>query len=381
MADDFYIGLMSGTSLDGIDAALVRFKNDQATVIETLCLPLVDNLKKEIKSLINPGDNEINRLMALDVQLAQAFSEATKALITKANVKKENNLKLTKETIVAIGSHGQTIRHFPTANHPATLQIADPNVIAEVTGITTVADFRRRDIAAGGQGAPLVPAFHEQLFCHTKKNRVILNLGGIANITILPADKNIPATGFDTGPANTLLNHWIQQQQNKNYDDAGKWAASGQANESFIKELLNDDYFKLTPPKSTGTEYFNAAWLTNKLSEFSKLSNEDIQASLTALTAITVSDAINKYATKIASVDEVIVCGGGVHNECLLQKLSEGLPDIEINSSAEYGLDPDYIEATAFAWLAKQTMEHKVGNLPNVTGAKRAVVLGGVYYS
>ena len=376
MADDFYIGLMSGTSLDGIDAALVRFKNDQATVIETLCLPLVDNLKKEIKSLINPGDNEINRLMALDVQLAQAFSEAVNKLIKKAN-----NLKLTKETIVAIGSHGQTIRHFPTAEHPATLQIADPNVIAEVTGITTVADFRRRDIAAGGQGAPLVPAFHEQLFCHTKKNRVILNLGGIANITILPADKNIPVTGFDTGPANTLLNHWIQQQQNKNYDDAGKWAESGQVNERFLEELLNDDYFKLTPPKSTGTEYFNAAWLTNKLSKFSKLSNEDIQASLTALTAITVSDAINKHATKIASVDEVIVCGGGVHNECLLQKLSEGLPDIEINSSAEYGLDPDYIEATAFAWLAKQTMEHKVGNLPNVTGAKRAVVLGGVYYS
>ena len=381
MADDFYIGLMSGTSLDGIDAALVRFENDQATVVETLCSPLADNLKKEIKSLINPGENEINRLMALDVQLAQAFSEATKALITKANVKKENSLKLTKENIVAIGSHGQTLRHFPTADHPATLQIADPNVIAEVTGITTVADFRRRDIAAGGQGAPLVPAFHEQIFRHATKNRVILNLGGIANITILPADKDIPVTGFDTGPANTLLNHWIQQQQNKNYDEAGKWAASGQANESFIKELINDDYFQLAPPKSTGTEYFNATWLTNKLSKFSKLSNEDIQASLTALTTITISDAIKKHASKIANVDEVIVCGGGVHNEFLLQQLSEGLPNIEINSSAEYGLDPDYIEATAFAWLAKQTMEHKVGNLPSVTGAKRTVVLGGVYYS
>ena len=368
MADDLYIGLMSGTSLDGIDAALVRFENDQATVIETLCLPLADNLKNEIKSLISPRDNEINHLMALDVQLGKAFSEATNALIKKAKLKKEN--------IMSIGSHGQTIRHFPTAEHPSTLQIADPNVIAEKTGITTIADFRRRDIAAGGQGAPLVPAFHEQIFRHTKKNRVILNLGGIANITILPADKNIPATGLDTGPANTLINHWIQQQQNKNYDDAGKWAASGQANENLIKELLNDDYFKLTPPKSTGTEYFNATWLTNKLSEFSKLSDEDIQASLTTLTALTISDAVNSYSN---STDEMIVCGGGVHNNFLLQQLNKYLPDVEINSSAKYGLDPDYIEATAFAWLAKQTIEHKTGNLPEVTGAKHKVILGGIF--
>lgn len=368
MADDIYIGLMSGTSLDGIDAALVRFENDQATVVEALCSPLADNLKKEIKSLINPGENEINRLMALDVQLGQAFSEVAKALIKKAKIKKEN--------ITAIGSHGQTIRHFPAAEHPSTLQIADPNVIAEATDITTVADFRRRDIAAGGQGAPLVPAFHEQIFRRATKNRVVLNLGGIANITILPADKNIPVTGFDTGPANTLINHWIQQQQNKNYDDAGKWAASGKINESFIDELLNDDYFNLTPPKSTGTEYFNATWLTKKLSKFSKLSDEDIQASLTKLTAITICNAINSYSN---NTDEVIVCGGGVHNNFLLQQLSECLADIEINSSAEYGLDPDYIEATAFAWLAKKTMEHKAGNLPDVTGARYQVILGGIY--
>ena len=368
MAEDLYIGLMSGTSLDGIDAALVRFENKQVTVLETACSPLSSNLKDEIKSLINPSENEINRLASLDVQLGKHFAEVVKQLINKANIKKED--------IIAVGSHGQTIRHLPTAKHPATLQIADPNVIAEVTGITTVADFRRRDIAAGGQGAPLVPAFHEQIFRHAKKNRVILNLGGIANITILPADKNIPVTGFDTGPANTLINHWIQQQQNKNYDDAGKWAASGQANESFIEELLNDDYFKLTPPKSTGTEYFNPTWLTNKLSEFPFLAAEDVQASLTAFTAITISDAIKSYSN---NVDELIICGGGVHNQFLLQQLSQGLSNIEINSSAKYGLDPDYIEATAFAWLAKQTMEGKTGNLPAVTGAKRKVILGGIF--
>ena len=368
MADNLYIGLMSGTSLDGIDAALVRFENKQVTVLETVCSPLSSNLKDEIKSLINPSENEINRLTSLDVQLGQHFSEVAQQLINKANIKKED--------VVAIGSHGQTIRHLPAAKHPSTLQVGDPNIIAEITGITTIADFRRRDMAAGGQGAPLVPAFHEQIFRAPKKNRVILNLGGIANITILPADKNMPVTGFDTGPANTLINHWIQQQQNKSYDDGGKWALSGQVNESFIEQLLNDDYFKLAPPKSTGTEYFNAAWLTKKLSEFPFLAAEDVQASLTTFTAITINDAINSHSYK---VDELIICGGGVHNDFLLQQLTQGLPNVEINSSAKYGLDPDYIEATAFAWLAKQTMEHKTGNLPEVTGAKRKVILGGIF--
>jgi len=361
----------------GIDAVLVHFKNEQPTVLESICLDISSTLKDEIKSLITPTTNEINRLMALDVQLGQQFANAAEQLINKAKVKKENRLNITKEHITAIGSHGQTIRHLPTAEHATTLQIADPNIIAEVTGITTVADFRRRDMAAGGQGAPLVPAFHEQIFRNAKKNRVILNLGGIANITLLPADKNKPVIGFDTGTANTLMNHWIQQQQNKSFDESGKWAASGTVNEDFIKELLNDDYFKLTPPKSTGTEYFNPAWLTKKLSAFPFLAAEDVQASLSAFTATTIKDAINEYANE---AEEIIVCGGGVHNEFLLQLLKEYLPNIEINSSAKYGLDPDYIEATAFAWLAKQTMNHKVGNLPEVTGATHPVILGGVYY-
>ncbi len=367
MADDLYIGLMSGTSLDGIDAVLVRFENEQPTVLESICLDISSSLKDEIKSLINPTTNEINRLMTLDVQLGKSFAEAVQQLIAKAKIKKED--------IVAIGSHGQTIRHLP--KQATTLQIADPNIIAEVTGITTVADFRRRDMAAGGQGAPLVPAFHEQIFRDNKKNRVILNLGGIANVTILPADKNKPVTGFDTGPANTLMNHWVQQQQNKSYDESGEWAASGTINKDFITQLLNDDYFKFTPPKSTGTEYFNPAWLTKKLSAFPFLAAEDVQASLCAFTATTIIDDINQYADE---AEEIVICGGGVHNSFLLQQLSQGLSNIEINSSAKYGLDPDYIEATAFAWLTKQTIEHKPGNLPEVTGAERAVILGGVYF-
>ncbi len=368
MADDLYIGLISGTSLDGIDAVLVRFENEQATVVEAICAPFSSDLINEIKSLIDPATNEINRLMALDVQLGNSFAEAVKQLLVKAKIKKQD--------IVAIGSHGQTIRHLPTAEHATTLQIADPNIIAEVTGITTVADFRRRDMAAGGQGAPLVPAFHQQLFSDTKKNRVILNLGGIANITLLPADKNKAATGFDTGTANTLMNHWIQQQENKSYDENGKWAASGTVNDDFLKELLNDDYFNLKPPKSTGTEYFNPTWLTKKLSAFPLLAAEDVQATLAAFTAVTIRDAINHYANE---AEEIIICGGGVHNDFLLQQLKQLLPNIEINSSAKYGLDPDYIEATAFAWLAKRTMNHKVGNLPDVTGASHSVILGGIF--
>jgi len=368
MAEKLYIGLMSGTSLDGIDAALVRFENDHANVVETTCSALSSNLKNKIKSLISPAENEINRLMELDIELAHAFSHAAQKLLDKAKIKKEG--------ITAIGSHGQTIRHFPNAKHPATLQIADPNTIAELTDITTVADFRRRDIAAGGQGAPLVPAFHEQIFHDDKKNRVILNLGGIANITILPADKNIPVTGFDTGPANTLINHWIHQQLNKAFDDRGNWASSGHVNEDLLKELLKDDYFNLKPPKSTGTEYFNETWLKHKLVNFTDIKAEDVQASLSLLTVKSIHDAIKLHTS---NTNEIIVCGGGVHNEFLLKQLKISLPNLEINSSAIYELDPDYIEATAFAWLAKQTMEHKTGNLSEVTGAKQKVILGGIY--
>lgn len=370
MAEKLYIGLMSGTSLDGIDAALVRFTDNNVEVLASLCLALPSSLKEKIQSLINPSTNEINRLMALDIQIGQQFSQAAKQLLIKANINKEN--------VTAIGSHGQTIRHCPNDEYPSTLQIADPNTIAETTGITTVADFRRRDMAVGGQGAPLVPAFHEQIFRDEKKNRVILNLGGIANITILPADKNIHVTGFDTGPANTLLNHWIQQQQNKIYDDKGDWGASGEVNQDFLKALLEDDFFKLPPPKSTGTEYFNAAWLDNKLANFSHLAIEDVQSSLTALTAKSIVEAINVHAS---NTEEVIICGGGVHNTYLCQQLIDDLPNMTFNSSDKYGLNPDYVEAAAFAWLAKQTMEHKSGNLPEVTGASRAVILGGVYYS
>ena len=370
MDEQLYIGLMSGTSLDGIDAALVKFKENQPQLLHACCVPLDNDLRQEIKLLVNPGDNEINRMMRLDRALGRSFAAACQQLLQQARVNAEQ--------ISAIGSHGQTIRHWPRSETPSTLQIADPNTIAEISAITTVADFRRRDIAAGGEGAPLVPAFHQHIFHHTKKNRVILNLGGIANITILPADKNKKVTGFDTGPANTLLNHWIQQQQNQPYDKNGAWAATGTVDKDFLTCLMEDDYFRLPPPKSTGTEYFNPAWLSQKLKAFPFLAAEDVQATLTLFTVMSVQEAITQYAVE---TDEIIVCGGGVHNTHLMQLFEQHMPQYEIHSSADYDINPDYIEAMAFAWLAKQTLEHQSGNLPDVTGAERAVILGGIYYA
>ena len=370
MTDDLYIGLMSGTSLDGIDAVLSRFNHDQPEVLEVHYQPLETELRHKIKTLIQPGENEINRLMALDVELGDYFAEAANQLLTKSGIKKEQ--------VRAIGSHGQTIRHFPATEYPTTLQIADPNIIAEKTGITTVADFRRRDMAAGGQGAPLVPAFHAEVFRSKKLNRVILNLGGIANITILAADPVMPVKGFDTGPASTLMNHWSQQQQNNTFDDKGSWAGSGTINNDFLTALLADDYFKLQPPKSTGTEYFNPGWLTARLSEFPFLAAEDVQATLCEFTAVSITNDIQKYA---ADTHEIYVCGGGVHNNYLLQRIQQHLQGIPVQSTAKLGINPDYVEAITFAWLAKKTLEHKPGNLPDVTGAQHEVILGGIYLS
>lgn len=369
MADDLYIGLISGTSLDGIDAVLVRFNKHQPEVLASHCQPVSDSLKNAIRALIHPGEDELNRMSSLDVQLGNLFADCVNELLKQSKHK--------ANTITAIGSHGQTIRHLPKAENPATLQIADPNIIAEKTGITTVADFRRRDMAAGGEGAPLVPAFHEQFFRSDKNNRVIINLGGIANITVIPSDKNKPVTGFDTGTANTFMNYWMQQHKNKSYDENGNWAKTGKVNQDFLKQLMSDGYFKLAPPKSTGTEYFSPSWLSAHLKDFPFLSAEDVQATLCEFTANTVADEIKIHAKEC---DEIFVCGGGAHNEFLLKRLQSYLPDKPIKSSAEAGIDPDYVEAITFAWLAKQTLEHKPGNLPDVTGASHPVILGGVYF-
>jgi anhydro-N-acetylmuramic acid kinase len=315
------------------------------------------------------GPGEIERLGELDMALGELFAAAANALIKKAG--------LDTKDIRAIGCHGQTLRHRPRAAHPFTLQIGNPSVIAERTGITTVADFRARDMAAGGQGAPMVPVFHHQMFHSSRYNRAIVNIGGIANVTSLPAEASQPVTGFDTGPGNTLLDQWIHRHHARAHDEAGQWAASGRAARELLEMLLADPYFSSPPPKSTGREHFNLEWLQAQLKKMpAPPSADDVQATLLQLTAQSIARAIREF---LPQTTEAYVCGGGAHNRALMAALAQNLPGMTVTTTDKLGLPPDWVEAAAFAWLAHQTLEGLPGNLPSVTGAKRAVVLGGIY--
>jgi anhydro-N-acetylmuramic acid kinase len=366
----YYIGLMSGTSADGIDAVLASFPGDGPPQIkQAISAPFPDALRQEIFSLSHPGDNEIVRMGELDHDLANAFAGCVNKLLNKSDIDAEE--------VDAIGSHGQTLRHHPNNESPFSLQIGNPSLIAELTGIPTVADFRARDIAAGGQGAPLVPAFHADVFRSHDANRVIVNIGGIANLTILPAESDHVVTGFDTGPGNTLLDLWVQKHKGLAYDDNGAWSAKAEVEPELLAAMLSDPYFEQEPPKSTGKEYFNQQWLEHNLArpEVSP-SAAAVQATLAALTADSITGAIKTHA---AETEEVYVCGGGGHNKVLMESLATNLAPIKLATTAELGIDPDWVEALAFAWLAKQTIEGKAGNLPSVTGAKHPVILGGIY--
>lgn len=369
MEEKLYIGLMSGTSVDAIDAALVGVHDSQILLIETTNLPLSDAIKQAILQLCLPGDNEIQKMKELDRQLGQLFSEAVQSLLAKAGKSAQD--------IVAIGSHGQTIRHNPTGTPAFSLQIGDPNTIAEITGITTVADFRQRDIAAGGQGAPLLPLFHKHSLIQ-KADDVALNIGGISNITFLNKI-NGQLTGFDTGPGNILLDYWIHKTSGHHFDNYGEWAKSGTVDRKFLDLLMQENYFDLGIPKSTGRELFNAPWLEGKLDEHSKaISPEDVQCSLTELTAITIAQEISKYIIP----GRVIVCGGGARNSFLLSRLQSHLPKrTSILASDELGIAAEWVEATAFAWFAHNTLNHKPSNVFSCTGAKGDRVLGGIYYA
>lgn len=359
MLSNKFIGMMSGTSIDGIDVVVVDFSKNPLELIATHTEEIPAKLREKLISLCSPSNNEINKLGAIDNELGQLFAKAVLNALNKNSLAPEN--------ICAIGSHGQTIRHMPSGEFPFTLQIADPNIIAEKTGITTIADFRRRDMAANGQGAPLVPAFHNVFFREAGKNKIVLNIGGIANITVLN-DK--PIVGFDIGPGNTLMDAWCLKHLNQTYDKDGAWAASGGIIPELLKKLLADSYFKKSAPKSTGREYFNLTWLEKFLRNEKP---EDVQATLLALT-------VQSIAREIKECDELIVCGGGAHNKYLIQELKNACKDTPITSSEKYGINPSWIEAIAFAWLAKQTLDKKSGNITSVTGASREVILGGVYW-
>lgn len=362
---DLYIGLMSGTSLDGIDAGLVDFSNNKTQVIAFHYQAFSTDIRRKIHKLSQPNQAVLlEEYGAIDAELGQLFAEATLALLDNANIPASE--------IQAIGSHGQTVYHAPNGSFGFSLQIGDPNRIAEITGITTISDFRRRDIAVGGQGAPLVPAFHRAAFRDPTQTTTVLNIGGIANITVL---SDQPVLGFDTGPGNTLMDYWCQQNLGKICDDNGNWARKGKVNPELLSYLLDDVYFRQAPPKSTGKEYFSPAWLEQKITPFLASKPEDIQATLCRFSADSIADAIMNHA---ADSKQVLVCGGGVHNQQLMAMLRGNLP-MPILSTAEYGIDPDHVEAIAFAWLARQTLQHNPGNLCSVTGAKTPVVLGGIY--
>ncbi len=367
---NLYIGLMSGTSVDNIDAALVDFSHQQAKLMAHHSLAIPADITKALREFNTPGNNEIDTMGQLDIVVGKLFAEAVLALLKQTDIKPSQ--------IIAIGSHGQTIRHRPNFPTPFTLQIGDPNTIATLTGITTVADFRRKDMALGGQGAPLLPAFHAAFMRSNHINRIVLNLGGIANITVLPTDVTQQVTGFDTGPANGLLDLWIQKNKNLPYDKNGEWAKQGKVIENLLEQFLADPYFKKLPPKSTGKEYFNLAWLENYLS-LNKYDAASIQRTLLELTAQSIFAAIQNYTQLTAG--EIVVCGGGAHNQFLLERLQTLASHFKVISSQTLGIDPNWVEAMGFAWFATQTLERKPSNLPSVTGARELAVLGGVYYS
>jgi anhydro-N-acetylmuramic acid kinase len=347
-----FIGLMSGTSLDGIDGIL---------------LP---GLRTELLQLQIPGDNEIHREAMAANSLAQQYAACVKELLKQADV--------AAGTVCAIGVHGQTIRHRPEAGY--TRQTNNPALLAELTGIDVVADFRSRDIAAGGQGAPLVPGFHQAVFAREEETRVVVNLGGIANISILQGGKNGNVTGFDTGPGNVLLDTWIARHHAKTYDADGAWGASGTVIPALLSTLKDEPFFALPAPKSTGRDLFHAGWLTRKLSGFEGYAPEDVQATLAALTATTLADAISTYSPE---VDAIYLCGGGTYNRHLLAQLKMALTerhvDVPLHSTAALGMAPNQVEALAFAWLTYRFAHRQSGNLPTVTGAKDFRILGALY--
>ena len=367
-SSDIYIGLMSGTSLDGVDIAIVDFAQQPPTIIHCSNYPYDQSLRQRIREITISGNVNLDDLCQLDVELGNTYAQIVNRSLEVA--------KLDIAAIHAIGNHGQTIRHSPDTDLPYTLQIGDPNIIAAKTGITTVGDFRRKDMALGGQGAPLAPAFHRFVFSSADSDRAIINIGGIANITYLPADPASDVIGFDTGPGNTLSDFWINRHKGETWDNQGRWAQSGNIIDKLLENLLgNEVYFQRALPKTTGTEYFNSEWLLPQLDP--DLASEDVQATLVELTAMTIARGVRQLPSIPV---ECFVCGGGVHNHYLVKRLQQALADCQILSTNQLGLDPDYVEAVAFAWLARQSMNRQAGNLPTVTQASSETLLGGIYF-
>lgn len=364
-----FVGVMSGTSADGIDVVLVDFSQATPTLVgcETHAYP--DAIRERVLALCTPNTNEIDSLGQLDIELAKLYAQAIKSLLASTHT--------SAAQIQAIGCHGQTIRHRPPGSgftSPFSLQIGDPNTIATHTGITAIGDFRRKDMALGGQGAPLVPAFHAAVFGSGTLNRCIANIGGIANITYLPTEG--PITGYDTGPGNALMDGWIEAHKGVKYDDKGSWAEGGEVSLPLLTALLQHPYFSASTPKSTGREDFHMDWLQACLANVDlAIAPQSVQTTLTELTAISLTDAVKHSCTNA----ELVICGGGAFNAALLARIKHHYPKGNVITSQQLGIAPTWVEAMAFAWLAMRRLENLPGNVPAVTGASREAVLGGVF--
>jgi anhydro-N-acetylmuramic acid kinase len=358
-----YIGLMSGTSMDGIDAALVNL--DTNKLLSGMTKKYSKEVKKRIDEVLNSSKLSLASICQLNTLIGQEFAQSANELLKKA--------KISSEEICAIGSHGQTICHNTSSIIPYTLQLGCAHTISSLTGITVVADFRTRDLVNGGQAAPFAPLYHQELFAKETASIALINIGGITNITLLKGHE--PAKGWDIGPGNCLMDAWIAQHQEKDYDEEGSWAKKGEIIIPLLKSLLADSSIVLPPPKSFGKEYFSLAWLDSYLKK-SKYRPVDVQKTLAAFTAQTIADTIIK-APK--TVDRVYLCGGGSHNKLLHQMIIDLLPGVVVQSSAEIGIDPDYLEAMLFAWLAAQTLNKKTLDLTAITGSKQPAILGAIY--
>lgn len=363
--DGLWVGVMSGTSLDGLDVVIAAFPEAGPRVVAARTHAFPDALRKALHALAIGDGDDLERLGDADTRLGCFIGEAVLADLASAGIAPPD--------VCAIGSHGQTVRHRPDAPAPFTLQIGDPAVIAECTGITVVADFRRRDVAAGGQGAPLVPAFHAGVFARSDRDRVVVNVGGMANLTILPAAG--PVGGFDTGPGNVLLDGWARRHLLAAMDDGGRWAGQARPDPDLLAALLDDPWFTAPAPKSTGREQFDMHWLDARLT--GTCPPATVAATLTALTARTIAHGI--HVTAGVRPDEVLVCGGGRRNAVLMTALAENLPEARVTTTDACGVDGDWVEGLAFAWLARERLADRPGNVPAVTGAAGPRILGAIH--
>ncbi|PSW16922.1 anhydro-N-acetylmuramic acid kinase [Photobacterium sanctipauli] len=368
MNKELYIGVMSGTSMDGVDTALVEMVNGKITLLASADYPIPDQLKQRLLNICIGQDTNLVEIGQLDHQLGHLYADAVNHLLAQSGYKAEQ--------IHAIGNHGQTVFHQPTGDSPFTMQIGDANIIAAKTGIDTVADFRRKDMALGGQGAPLVPAFHQSIFESKASSVVVLNIGGISNISVLRPQQ--PVIGYDTGPGNMLMDAWCERHIGEKFDRDAQFAKRGHVDQALLASLLEEPYLSLGAPKSTGRELFNLPWLENKLAGYD-IRHEDVQRTLCEYTASTIATEVIRY--QVGEQPQLLVCGGGANNPLLMKRIAELLPEWQVGTTTEKGVDSDNMEAMAFAWLAHQRMHNLPSSLPEVTGASKAASLGVVYYA